>query len=85
MGREGCDFSFSGLKTAAARLADAEVEVAVDGRPRRWRGDIETRAATFVGRVDLGDAVDVEVTLRHPQTGRVANRYPLLLLEAGRR
>lgn len=73
------------VNDGGTRLADAEVEVVVDGRPRRWRGDIDTRAATFVGRVDLGDAVDVEVTLRHPQTGRVANRYPLLLLEAGRR
>ncbi|MHB8286995.1 MAG: tRNA (adenosine(37)-N6)-threonylcarbamoyltransferase complex transferase subunit TsaD, partial [Caulobacteraceae bacterium] len=30
LGRPGCDFSFSGLKTAAARLADAEVQTEQD-------------------------------------------------------
>jgi N6-L-threonylcarbamoyladenine synthase len=30
LGRPGCDFSFSGLKTAAARLADAEVRTDQD-------------------------------------------------------
>jgi N6-L-threonylcarbamoyladenine synthase len=34
LGRPGCDFSFSGLKTAAARLADAEV------RTERDRADL---------------------------------------------
>ena len=62
----------------------AEIEVAVDGRVRRWEGDIDREAAVFVGRVDLGDAVDVEVVLTHRGTGRVANRYPLVVLEAGR-
>jgi hypothetical protein len=62
----------------------AEIEVAVDGRVRRWEGDIDRAVAVFVGRVDLGDAVDVEIVLTHPATGRVANRYPLVVLEAGR-
>ena len=62
----------------------AAVEVAVDGRTRHWRGDIGADTVVFVGSVDLDDAVDVEVVLEHPATGRVANRYPLLILEAGR-
>ena len=37
----------------------------------------------YVGRVDVGDAVDVEVVLEHADVGRVANRYPLLALRAG--
>lgn len=30
LGREGCDFSFSGLKTAAARMAEAQIRTAQD-------------------------------------------------------
>jgi beta-mannosidase len=63
----------------------AEVVVSVDGRTRRWRGDVGADAVAFVGTVDLGDAVDVEVVLSHPEAGRVVNRYPLLILESGRR
>jgi hypothetical protein len=66
-------------------VENALIEVAVDGRLRRWRGSVEADAIAFVGRVDLDDAVDVEVVLTHEATGRVANRYPLLVLEAGRR
>ncbi|HEY5173427.1 MAG TPA: hypothetical protein VIK54_17025 [Acidimicrobiia bacterium] len=65
-------------------LVDAEVVVAVDGRARRWRGDIDADAVVFVGRADLDDAIDVEVVLSHPDVGRVANRYPLVIVEAGR-
>jgi len=65
-------------------LAGAEVVVAVDGRTRQWRGDIAADAVAFVGTADLDDAVDVEVVLSHPDVGRVANRYPLVILEAGR-
>jgi beta-mannosidase len=65
-------------------IVDAEVVVAVDGRTRRWRGDIDADAVAFVGRADLDDAVDVEVVLTHPDFGRVANRYPLVIVEAGR-
>jgi beta-mannosidase len=67
-----------------AAIEQAEIEVAVDGRVRRWMGDIDREAAVFVGRVDLGDAVDVEAVLTHPTIGRIANRYPLVVLEAGR-
>jgi beta-mannosidase len=66
-------------------LRDARIEVAVDGRSRRWAGDIDVDTVVFVGRVDLDDAVDVEAELTHAHTGPVANRYPLLVLEAGRR
>jgi hypothetical protein len=59
--------------------------VSVDGRVRRWSGSVDADAIAYVGRVDLDDAVDVEVVLQHTSTGRVANRYPLLVLEAGRR
>ncbi len=66
-------------------LADATVVVQVDGRLHRFRGDVDADAVTYVGRLDLGDAVDVEVVLEHPAIGRVANRYPLLVLDACRR
>jgi beta-mannosidase len=66
-------------------LAGAEIEVATDGRVRRWTGDVSPDAIAFIATVDIGDAVDVEVVLTHPDTGRVVNRYPLVLLEAGRR
>ncbi len=65
-------------------LPNAVVEVTVDGRVRRWQGDVPADAITFVGRVQLGDAVDVEATLEHAAVGRVVNRSPLLVLEAGR-
>ncbi len=65
-------------------IVDAEVVVAVDGRTRRWHGDLDADAVVFVGSTDLDDAVDVEVVLEHPEIGRVTNRYPLVILEAGR-
>ncbi len=66
-------------------LAEVVVELTVDGRTRRFGGDVPADTIVFVGNVDLTDAVDVEVLLTHPEHGRVRNRYPLLLLEAGRR
>ncbi len=65
-------------------MQGATVVVAVDGRTRQWRGDIAADSVVFIGTADLDDAVDVEVVLTHPEAGRVANRYPLLILEAGR-
>ncbi len=56
-------------------LVDAEVVVAVDGRTRIWRGDIDADAVTFVGAADLDDAVDVEVSLAHADL--CARREPL--------
>jgi beta-mannosidase len=72
------------VNDARTPITEAVIEVAVDGRTRRWTGDVHTEAAVFVGRVDLTDAVDVEAVLTHPSFGRVANRYPLVVLEAGR-
>ncbi len=65
-------------------LAGAEVELAVDGRVHHWRGDIAADGVVFVGSAGLEDAIDVEVVLTHADLGRVANRYPLVILEAGR-
>jgi beta-mannosidase len=65
-------------------IADAEVSVLVDGRARRWRGYVEADAVTFVGVAELDEAVDVEAVIEHPDVGRVVNRYPLVILEAGR-
>jgi beta-mannosidase len=65
-------------------LTRAAVEVSVDGSVRRFTGDVPADGIAYVGTVDIGDAVDVEAVLEHATTGRVANRYPLLILEAGR-
>jgi beta-mannosidase len=64
-------------------LRGASVEASIDGRVTRWTGDVEADGIAYVGRVDVGDAVDVEVVLTHPATGRVLNRYPLLALRTG--
>jgi hypothetical protein len=65
-------------------LVNAVVEVQVDGRAFRFAGDVEPDAVTYVGTVEIGDAIDVEVALDHPICGRVTNRYPLLVLDACR-
>jgi beta-mannosidase len=65
-------------------IPDADVTVLVDGRARRWRGYIESDGVTYVGTAELDDAVDVEAVVEHADTGRVTNRYPLVILEAGR-
>ena len=57
-------------------LNGAELEVSVDGRVTRWTGDIPADGIAFVGRVELGDAVDVDAVLEHPDTGRVAQSLP---------
>lgn len=63
-----------------AELTGSIVEASVDGRVTRWTGDVAADGIAFVGRVDLADAVDVEVSFEHPATGRITNRYPLLVL-----
>jgi hypothetical protein len=60
-----------------------EVEASADGRVTRWIGDVPADGLVFVGRIEVTDAVDVEVVLAHPRCGRVVNRYPLLALRAG--
>ncbi len=67
-----------------AEMAGASVEISVDGRIRRWSGDIGADAVVFIGSADLDDAVDVHIVLTHPDVGRITNRYPLVILEAGR-
>jgi beta-mannosidase len=65
-------------------LIGAVVEVRVDGRVHRFAGDVAADAVTYIGTVELEDAVDVDVVLEHPTVGRIENRYPLLILEACR-
>jgi beta-mannosidase len=61
---------------------DAEVEASVDGRVARWVGNVPADGIAFVGRIDVTEGVDVEVSLQHPEHGRVVNRYPLLAVRA---
>ncbi len=79
--REGLVHVVSEERTA---LADATIEVHLDGQRHRFGGTIAADAVTYVGRVELNDAVDVEVVLEHPAVGRVTNRYPLSILDACR-
>jgi beta-mannosidase len=79
--RQGLVHVASELRT---ELRDAVVEVEVDGRTHRWAGDVAADAVTYIGPVEVGDAVDVEVTVSHPAIGTVRNRYPLLVLDACR-
>lgn len=65
-------------------LTGASVVVSVDGRVRRWTGDVDADAVVFIGSADLDDAIDVDVTVSHPDIGTITNRYPLVILEAGR-
>jgi beta-mannosidase len=65
-------------------LTGAVVEVHIDGRTHRFGGDVAADAVTYIGRVELEDAIDVDVALEHAAVGWVENRYPLLVLEACR-
>jgi beta-mannosidase len=67
-----------------ASFAGAEITVTTDGRTRRWQGALEASSLTYIGSVELDDAVDVEVGLEHPDFARIVNRYPLLILESSR-
>ncbi|MCU1430595.1 MAG: putative glycosidase [Actinomycetia bacterium] len=69
----------------ADTLRDATIEVLVDGHAHRFAGDVAADAVTFVGRVDLSDAIDVELSVEHATIGRITNRYPLVILDACRR
>src|SRR5262249_36176062 len=65
-------------------MTDAVVELQVRGRVPRGIGDIAADSVTYIARVELGDAVDVETSVEHETIGRVTNRYPLLVLDACR-
>lgn len=60
-------------------LRDTTLEVEVDGRTRRFRGDLGP-GVTYVGQVDTTTATSVAVALEHPNLGTVTNAYPELLL-----
>ena len=65
-----------------AQLPGAEIEVMLDGRPRRFRGHVPADGLAYVGSVDARGAREVVVTLEHFDTGTVVNRYPPRLFEA---
>ena len=56
--------------------AGAVVEVEIDGRRRRFTGDLAAAAVTFVGPVHLDHRTgEVALTLTHPALGTVEHRY----------
>jgi beta-mannosidase len=56
--------------------AGAVVEVDIDGRRRRFTGDIAAGAVTFIGPVHLDHRTgEVGLTLTHPALGTVEHRY----------
>ena len=65
-------------------MTKAITTIAVAQQWEAGRLDIDADAVTFVGAAELDDAVDVEAVVEHADVGRVANRYPLVTLEAGR-
>lgn len=57
-------------------LADATIEVTIDGRTRTFTGTITPTGVTFVGRVHLDHRTgEVALRLRHPAVGTVEHRY----------
>jgi beta-mannosidase len=67
-----------------AAFTNAVITVTADGRTRRWQGDVGPGSLTYIGSVELDDAIDVEAVVEHEKCGRVVNRYPLLILESSR-
>ena len=64
-------------------LIGAVVTVEVDGRTRRFEGDVAADSVTFVGRVEvsgLSRGAGASVTLSHPSIEPVVNTYPAALL-----
>jgi hypothetical protein len=60
--------------------AGAVVEVEIDGRQRRFTGDLAAGGVTFVGPVHLDHRTgEVALTLTHPALGTVEHRYDDLL------
>jgi N6-L-threonylcarbamoyladenine synthase len=84
LGRDTCDFSFSGLKTAAARLADAEVRTEQD------RADLAAAVQAAIARqlADRTDRAMAAYSRRHANRllvvagGVAANRTVRTTLEA---
>jgi beta-mannosidase len=67
-----------------AAFTNAVITITTDARTRRWQGDAGPSSLTYIGSIELEDAVDVEAVLEHAKVGRVVNRYPLLILESSR-
>lgn len=84
LGREGCDFSFSGLKTAAARLAQAEARTEQD------RADLAASVQAAIARqlAERSDRAMAAYARRHGRRlfvvagGVAANRTVRTTLEA---
>jgi N6-L-threonylcarbamoyladenine synthase len=84
LGRDTCDFSFSGLKTAAARLAQAEVTTEQD------RADLAAAVQAAIARqlADRSDRAMAAYARRHANRlfvvagGVAANRTVRSVLEA---
>jgi N6-L-threonylcarbamoyladenine synthase len=84
LGREGCDFSFSGLKTAAARLAESEARTEQD------RADLAAAVQTAIARqlAERSDRAMAAYARRHAHRlfvvagGVAANRTVRATLEA---
>jgi N6-L-threonylcarbamoyladenine synthase len=55
LGRKDCDFSFSGLKTAAARLAEGLAEDRAEGRAKGRGGDAERRDLAAAVQAAIAD------------------------------
>jgi beta-mannosidase len=61
-------------------LTGAEVETHVDGRVRRFGGDVPARRVTYVGDLHLDRrTTSVALVLRHPAVGEVRNEYDTVL------
>jgi beta-mannosidase len=68
------------VNEARTGFPGAIVEADVDGRRRRWTGDVPADGLVYVGTLDLpADAPRVTLTLRHPAVHDVVNSYDDLL------
>ena len=64
----------------ARALPGSTLEVEIDGRTRRFRGDVPARALAFIGQVHLDHRTgEVRLALHHPDLAPIENRYDGLL------
>ncbi len=64
----------------ARALPGATLEVEIDGRIRRFRGDVPARDVAFIGQVHLDHRTgEVRLALHHPDLAPIENRYDGLL------
>jgi hypothetical protein len=76
--------AYAAVRDTRAAFTNAVITITTDARTRRWQGDAGPSSLTYIGSIELEDAVDVEAVLEHAKVGRVVNRYPLLILESSR-